>query len=63
MSKESMTKLTCKWYFANGRFDWDSYYDTECGESFLFVDGQTKADNENFIYCPFCGGRIKEEDN
>ena len=45
--------------------DWEGHWDTECGERFIFFDGG--PDNNDFVYCPYCGDRIMEhpysEDN
>lgn len=34
-------------------------YETTCGNAFTFNDG-TPADNK-FVYCPYCGCKIKEQ--
>lgn len=44
----------CNWTFD------DDYgaYDTQCGETFCFIDDGIKANH--FKYCPYCGGIIVE---
>ena len=37
------------------------YYETSCGEAYSLIDG-TLAENKH-LYCPFCGGKIKELTN
>lgn len=43
----------CEW-----EFDSDRYYETECGNGFMFIDGSI-TDND-MKYCPYCNGAIKE---
>ena len=45
----------CKWYIAEDEGG-DEYYDTECGEAYVLVDGTLEENKHN--YCPFCGGKI-----
>lgn len=33
-------------------------YATNCGENFAFVEGG--IEENGFIYCPFCGGKVDE---
>jgi hypothetical protein len=47
-------KGECRWTFED-----DSYYETDCNESFYFDDGLRLEDCDNFKYCPYCGGKIK----
>ena len=35
----------------------DGYYETKCGNAFVFFDG-TPKENE-FVFCPYCGKKIK----
>ena len=44
----------CKWCF-----ELDSYYETECGESFQFNDGGPLSNN--FKHCPYCGLKIEAQ--
>jgi len=46
----------CKWTFD----DIDCFYKIECGHSFTFTDGETAKDN-HFVFCPYCGKKIKEK--
>lgn len=39
--------------------DDDDFYETTCGHAFTFTEG-TPADNQ-FVYCPYCGCKIKEQ--
>ncbi len=43
---------TCKWK------EDDGFYATECEHGFYFNDDG--IDENNFIYCPYCGKRIQE---
>lgn len=46
---------SCEWHFEEV-IDGEGYYETECGHSFFFADGDI-TDNE-FEYCPYCGRTI-----
>ena len=46
----------CKWTYQ----DIDGFYETSCcgGEGFQFNEGGVKENK--FVYCPYCGKKIKE---
>jgi PHP family Zn ribbon phosphoesterase len=46
---------TCEWYFSDE--EEEDYYETECGRSFVMFEGTPK--DANFIYCTYCGRKIK----
>ena len=46
----------CKWIVKQNP-EYDDYYDTDCGHSFMFTDGLTPKQHE-FEYCPFCGKKL-----
>lgn len=52
--KREVTKETCKWTYDSMH----DYYETECENAFVFTDGRI-TDNR-FIYCPYCGRKVKE---
>ena len=37
------------------------YYETSCSEAYCLIDG-TLTENKH-LYCPYCGGKIKELNN
>ena len=45
----------CKW--KNFDEDFGEWYDTECGGSFSFIEGD-REDN-GYVYCPKCGEKIE----
>jgi len=45
----------CKWVFTD-----ESYYESECGHAFYFIDDEHRF-NE-FKYCPYCSKEIHEID-
>lgn len=45
----------CIWTFVE-ECEGDGYYETNCGNSFYFAEGNI-VDND-FHYCPYCGGSI-----
>ncbi len=45
----------CKWK------EDDGFYATECEHGFYFNDDG--IDENNFIYCPYCGKRIQEKEH
>lgn len=49
---KELNKTVCNWT-NNGE-----YYDTSCDEAYCLIDG-TLSENKH-LYCPYCGGRIKE---
>ena len=49
---------TCKW--THDDLCGDRYYDSECGENFVFNSGNTK--DNGFKYCPYCGKEIVESE-
>lgn len=51
-------KTKCKWIPGEDSFHWE-YWNTECGHGFKFEGGGLE-DNE-FLYCPYCGGPIEVE--
>jgi len=48
-------KKTCKWTYD----EWHDVYETECGQGFCLEAG--KIDDNDFRYCPYCGGVIEDE--
>lgn len=46
----------CEWKFVED-YDGDGHYDTDCGNSFYFAEGNI-VDNE-FHFCPYCGRRVQ----
>lgn len=45
-------KKTCHW-----KEDSDGFcYETGCGNAHVFIDGGPKENN--YKYCPYCGGRL-----
>jgi hypothetical protein len=48
----------CDWQTDVGYFGDDRYYATACDETFFFSEGTPKENN--FVYCPYCGGKIKQ---
>ena len=50
---KDMPSATCTWKYDNIH----DYYETECGSSFMFSDGEKE---EGFVYCPYCGKKIEE---
>lgn len=53
------TKFQCVWKQETDN-DMDTYWETECGNTFYFADASTPLHN-GFIYCPFCGKEIDEK--
>ena len=51
-------KNSCKWTNTIGGLLEDEYYETECGNDFIFADGA--FEENNFEYCPYCGKKIKK---
>lgn len=47
---------TCVWTSMED-FDGDPFYETQCGESFCFIEGDVKYNG--IKYCPYCGKKIK----
>ena len=47
---------TCKWVSCDDSWS-ESVYNTECKHTFIIMEG-TPEEN-NFKYCPYCGGEIK----
>ena len=45
---------TCGW-----KLDRDGFWQTECGDSFIFYYDEDIVNHTRFIYCPFCGKEIK----
>jgi hypothetical protein len=58
------TNKECVWTFKDrylGYKEDDSYYETDCNESFYFDDGHSRLkDYGNFKYCPYCGKEISD---
>ena len=48
-------KPDCGWEYS----DREEYYKCGCGKMFTFIDDGIKENN--FKFCPYCGGRIVEE--
>lgn len=46
----------CEWEYQ----DDEGYYETKCGYSFYFLEGENLTSNKTFKYCPYCGKSIKE---
>lgn len=46
-------KMICKW-----TEDENGAYDSECNNKFEFLGGSSPEEN-GFIYCPYCGKKIK----
>jgi PHP family Zn ribbon phosphoesterase len=44
----------CEWTFDLV----DDFYQTTCGNAFTFTEGD--PEDNYFIYCPYCGFKIKE---
>ena len=53
-----MKTKTCKWEHIVDSYN--DYYETECGNDFCLCNDETLEENK-MRYCPYCGGRIKEE--
>jgi len=51
-------KTNCKWEYEGHKYD-DGYYETECDNAFIFIEGGIE-DNE-MKYCPYCGYEIIED--
>ena len=51
---EALESRSCVWELQDDEY---SIYETQCKHGFLVVEG-TPANN-NFKYCPYCGGKIK----
>ena len=49
---------TCTWSLSRN-YD-DTMYETECQETFIFLDGNPYANN--FRFCPYCGKEIVTDD-
>ena len=69
-SKEEMSKAwntrpaldgdkECEWKLVNDGPDFDDYYETDCGSTFMFPDG-TWHEND-YRHCPKCSLKIKEK--
>ena len=52
---EDMKQKTCTWE----QDEWHGHWETECEHIFEFTDGGP-LENE-MVYCPYCGRKIKEE--
>ena len=50
-----MKKKSCGW---KRQEDEEDFYLTECGDEFVLIEGSVK--DNNIIYCPFCGRKVKE---
>ena len=50
--------LYCVWSLTRN-YD-DTMYETECEETFIFLDGNPYANN--FRFCPYCGKEIVTDD-
>jgi hypothetical protein len=46
----------CEW-LSTEDFDGDPFYETNCGESFCFIEGDVKYNG--IKYCPYCGRPIR----
>lgn len=57
LNGEPVEVMHCQW-FEQDELD-SRYYETDCGNSFLFIDG-TPASNE-MKFCCYCGKPITEE--
>ena len=54
-----MSESICKWVASES--DWGDFFETTCGNTFQFtVDGVTE---NQFKYCPYCGGEIEPVDS
>jgi len=45
----------CEW-----SIDPDGVYETSCGEEFSFEYGGRVVEDNNFLFCPFCGKPVRE---
>ena len=45
----------CEW-----SLDPDGVYETSCGEEFCFDYGGRVVEDNNFLFCPFCGKPVRE---
>jgi len=45
----------CEW-----SLDPDGVYETSCGEEFSFEYGGRVVEDNNFLFCPFCGKPVRE---
>lgn len=54
LKADSKPKPECVWTLQS---DDEDFYETSCDQVFIF--SYRKRDNE-FIFCPYCGGKIKE---
>lgn len=50
---------TCKWTCEDDGYDVE-YYQSACGRAFCFMDGGPTEND--YVYCPGCGGRITQAD-
>ena len=55
-----MKKDYCIWCYEHD-YQNGHYYITECNKTFSFTSGILRENH--FIFCPFCGGEIKEKWN
>lgn len=49
----------CDWNYVDAWYA--EYWKTSCGNEHQFVDGGPKENS--YIFCPYCGKRIKENSN
>lgn len=53
--KEAMAK--CKWKYIPELYEYQEYWETECGQAHQFMDGTPRENG--YIYCPYCGNKIE----
>jgi len=49
--------MECEWKYDDNA----DYWETSCGETFVFTAGKPLEDN--FFFCPYCGKRIVPKRN
>jgi len=47
----------CKWTMDDSTFDYEEFWETECGNEFCFIEGG--PEDNGMKYCPYCGKLIK----
>lgn len=47
----------CKWTY----IDTDDFYETSCDNGQCFIEGSVKENH--YMFCPYCGKKIKENKN
>ena len=53
--EHGIARHSCSW-----TPDDEGVYETQCGHTFVFIDGGCSENNAN--YCQYCGGKVIERD-